>query len=165
MTHTDGFTNVEMLINRFGGMRPMSRKIDVPVSTIQGWKKRDFIPAEHVDKISAAARKHHVSLDGFGISKSVEAHEPINKPTSAQPDLPPENSGKNNDVPPVLNDSPLRPRGNTATFQNNPGIVQGLNAEQLRRDTMRRSALTSFVVVGLVAGAAALLFWHDFREL
>jgi hypothetical protein len=70
MTHQEGLKNVETLINRFGGMRPMSRKMDVAVSTIQGWKKRDYIPAERVEDVVNAAQANNVSLEGFDVANN-----------------------------------------------------------------------------------------------
>jgi hypothetical protein len=47
----------EQIVDRFGGIRPMAAKLDVPVTTVQGWKKRGVIPvARHPDILSAAAR-------------------------------------------------------------------------------------------------------------
>lgn len=54
--------NAAAVIERFGGIRPMSTKTGVPVTTIQGWKKRDVIPANRVDDILVAAAAHNVNL-------------------------------------------------------------------------------------------------------
>lgn len=53
---------VEALIERFGGLRPMAEKLGVPVSTVQGWKKRAAIPANRVGELRAAAERHHIVL-------------------------------------------------------------------------------------------------------
>lgn len=50
------------VIERFGGIRPMSKRIDVPVTTVQGWKKRDKIPAGRKDAIVKAAVKAGIDL-------------------------------------------------------------------------------------------------------
>lgn len=55
--------NAEEVIERFGGIRPMSSKIDVPVTTIQGWKKRNSIPATRRALILEAAETYNVNLD------------------------------------------------------------------------------------------------------
>lgn len=53
----------ERVIEKFGGIRPMAAKLDVPVTTVQGWKKRGAIPqARHAD-ILAAAEPHGIALD------------------------------------------------------------------------------------------------------
>ncbi len=54
--------NAEEIIDRFGGIRPMATKMDVPVTTVQGWKKRNVIPGNRRDDITRAAAQHNVSL-------------------------------------------------------------------------------------------------------
>lgn len=54
--------NAEAVVERFGGIRPMAAKLDVPVTTVQGWKGRNQIPAGRFETIRAAARKHGVDL-------------------------------------------------------------------------------------------------------
>ena len=50
------------IISLFGGIRPMAHKLDVPVSTVQGWKERAAIPTNRHDDILAAASRHAVDL-------------------------------------------------------------------------------------------------------
>jgi len=48
----------EGIIERFGGIRPMAGKLDMPVTTVQGWKKRGIIPqSRHADILSVAVRE------------------------------------------------------------------------------------------------------------
>lgn len=54
--------NASEIIERFGGIRPMAKKIDVAVTTIQGWKKRDTIPAARRDQVLEAAASYDVDL-------------------------------------------------------------------------------------------------------
>lgn len=70
-THNPNTTDPETLvpaaavIDRFGGIRPMAAKLGVPVTTVQGWKKRDVIPGNRRADILRAAQTHGVSLDGL----------------------------------------------------------------------------------------------------
>lgn len=57
--------NAVLVIKRFGGIRPMATKMDIPVTTVQGWKKRNTIPANRRDDVLVAAAKHGVDLDGL----------------------------------------------------------------------------------------------------
>ncbi len=50
------------VIDRFGGIRPMSAKLGVPVTTVQGWKERDAIPDRRWAEIAAAANRHDINL-------------------------------------------------------------------------------------------------------
>ncbi len=54
--------NAEKIIERFGGIRPMATKIGVPVTTVQGWKKRDAIPENRLQDILAAANQNGIDL-------------------------------------------------------------------------------------------------------
>lgn len=57
-----GIDNASEIIERFGGIRPMASKMDVPVTTVQGWKKRDVIPGSRRHEVLSAARDHDVDL-------------------------------------------------------------------------------------------------------
>src|ERR1700722_7842978 len=53
----------ESVIDRFGGIRPMATKLAIPVTTVQGWKKRGIIPqVRHADILAAAAREN-ITID------------------------------------------------------------------------------------------------------
>jgi len=55
--------NAQGVIEAFGGIRPMAKKMGVAVTTVQGWKKRNAIPGKRLDEILNAAREHDVDLD------------------------------------------------------------------------------------------------------
>ena len=52
------------IIDAFGGIRPMAARLDIPVSTVQGWKQRDSIPAGRMEAIRAAAEAADIDLTG-----------------------------------------------------------------------------------------------------
>jgi hypothetical protein len=63
---TDGtIPHGEAIVERFGGIRPMANKLNVAVTTVQGWKKRDAIPLDRRDAIIEAAALHGVNLKGL----------------------------------------------------------------------------------------------------
>ena len=72
------------VIGAFGGIRPMANKLDVPVSTVQGWKERGVIPESRHDEIRAAATAHDVALDDADLDASAEV------PPEAHPEAPAE---------------------------------------------------------------------------
>jgi hypothetical protein len=83
----------ERIIERFGGIRPMASKVEVPVTTVQGWKKRGAIPSNrHPDLIAAAAR-HNIALDPAELEAAAPAdergadpaHEPVEPEAVAVP--------------------------------------------------------------------------------
>lgn len=57
--------NAVGIIEAFGGIRPMSAKVNVAVTTIQGWKKRDAIPANRKAAVFKAAKEHNIDLSAF----------------------------------------------------------------------------------------------------
>jgi hypothetical protein len=50
------------IIAAFGGIRPMAAKLGVPVSTVQGWKQRDSIPAGRMAEIRQISTENDISL-------------------------------------------------------------------------------------------------------
>lgn len=79
--------NAEAVIEQFGGIRPMAAKMEVAVTTVQGWKKRNVIPADRADAVRAAARRHQISLDGIGDPAPVIEERPEPKqPEQKQPE-------------------------------------------------------------------------------
>lgn len=57
--------NAAEIIEKFGGIRPMSSKINVAVTTIQGWKKRGVIPAGRAASIIEAAKEHNIDISDY----------------------------------------------------------------------------------------------------
>ncbi len=62
------------IIAAFGGIRPMANKLNVPVSTVQGWKQRDTIPAARMDDIRKVAGENGIILpDTAGAPTIIDA--------------------------------------------------------------------------------------------
>lgn len=59
------FPSAAAVISAFGGIRPMAARLDVPVSTVQGWKQRDAIPENRFEQIREVARADGIDLDGL----------------------------------------------------------------------------------------------------
>ncbi len=68
------------VIEAFGGIRPMAKKLGVAVTTIQGWKERNAIPIRRLDEIRAAAAREGIDLGALAIP----AEEPL-EPRGATP--------------------------------------------------------------------------------
>lgn len=70
-----GNAAVDRIVERFGGIRPMANKLDTPVTTVQGWKKRGAIPlARHAD-LRAAAAKHRIKLDDADLDAATPSED------------------------------------------------------------------------------------------
>jgi hypothetical protein len=69
--------NASDIIDRFGGIRPMSTKTGIPVTTIQGWKQRNAIPANRRNELIDAANQHGIMLGRLLIDIAGEKIEEI----------------------------------------------------------------------------------------
>ncbi len=75
VTNSNGSGAVDRIVERFGGIRPMANKLDTPVTTVQGWKKRGAIPlARHAD-LRAAAAKFRIKLDDADLDAATPTEE------------------------------------------------------------------------------------------
>lgn len=83
---TDALKNASAIIERFGGIRPMAAKIGAPVTTVQGWKKRDVIPGARRGDVIKAANDNGIDIaDLLDGSASVASPSPFMTPSSAAP--------------------------------------------------------------------------------
>ncbi|MEO3434232.1 mitofilin family membrane protein [Inquilinus sp. CAU 1745] len=88
----------ERVIAAFGGIRPMASKLGIPVTTVQGWKKRQAIPVSRHDDIRAAAIAHVVVLDRADLAASAGPDE---SPTKEE-----DKAGHVTDIPTDRPDAP-----------------------------------------------------------
>lgn len=72
--HLTDAVDAEALIDAFGGIRPMAHKLDVAVSTVQGWKLRNHIPPARLDDIEKAASENDIDLTEI-IKKTSEGED------------------------------------------------------------------------------------------
>ncbi len=82
--------NAVEVIERFGGIRPMASKMNVPVTTVQGWKKRNTIPEDRVEDVVKAAKEHNIDLSGIEKARASVANENTQKtqPSSSKLEKP-----------------------------------------------------------------------------
>ncbi len=52
----DAISPADVVIKTFGGITATARAIDIPISTVQGWKERRKVPQEHWIKLQDAAK-------------------------------------------------------------------------------------------------------------
>ncbi|HYE49992.1 MAG TPA: hypothetical protein VEB20_10420 [Azospirillaceae bacterium] len=50
------------IIDKFGGITPLARRLNKPITTVQKWKTSGFIPARHQQDVLDAAREDGLSL-------------------------------------------------------------------------------------------------------
>jgi len=180
-TEPEALQNAEQIIERFGGIRPMASKINVAVTTIQGWKKRGVIPARRRDEILSAADKHDIDLsdlmasaenDNAAQTQETATKEPETEPTepleleekaAPEPAKTPEKPAAKQTPPP----EPAQPQPKTSTPitganppKQDPESVKQI--EKLVKDETRAVRRASWMTAAIVAagiGAVALLLW------
>ncbi|MEE3625864.1 hypothetical protein UCD39_18060 [Nitrospirillum sp. BR 11752] len=66
---------VDAIVERFGGIRPMAAKLGIPVTTVQGWKKRGHIPPNRRADLEAAATRLGIPLTAAELDAVMGAPE------------------------------------------------------------------------------------------
>ena len=151
------------IIERFGGIRPMATKLDVPVTTVQGWKKREAIPVNRKDEIIAAAEKHDVEVADLLTEKDAapkQAQPTPERPT--QPTAPasetPKAAAPKVEAPKTETPrpQPINPRLSPAQQEN---VINPQNAAQQARSTQSLiNGIVGGVSIAALAGVLGLLF-------
>jgi hypothetical protein len=159
MTTQDGIGNVDLIINRFGGLRPMARKMNVHASTIQGWKKRGMIPAERMNEFLKAAKDNNISLDGINIPVKIEEERSREAEIPSQPYESPLKPKM-----PETNAKPHKKRKVETRFdkKQHPTLVSG---GQIKRQIVKQSLITTFSVFIILFIIGYILFGEEAKEL
>lgn len=76
---------VQEVIQAFGGLRPLAKVLGVAVSTVQGWKERDSIPATRHEEILKAAAEQSLVLDVMLVRACDTAREAKPAPLKTAP--------------------------------------------------------------------------------
>jgi hypothetical protein len=181
MSKKQPIKNATKVIERFGGIRPMAAKIDTPVTTVQGWKKRDVIPGTRRDQIMKAADELNIDLSDINenVANQNEAKTETQKP-EAKKDLPrpkteevkkssavpvtskleEKTDGKQNQVSDAVASAveatrhvPKKPTASAST-SNQDDILAAIEANN--RKTLARSA---WIAVGMILMAAFVIFF------
>lgn len=147
--------NGAAIIERFGGIRPMASKINVPVTTVQGWKKRDAIPVSRIEQIQQAAREHNLDISDI-LKASNENEKPVSTESSASVRAEKVSSFESRF------DTRLDNPGVPAPSSTFVGPVTGDVAKkilQAERKAIAKSMAINFVFIIGALGAAFALLW------
>ena len=186
----DAIEDAETLIDRFGGIRPMANKMDVPVTTVQGWKKRNVIPANRRDDVIAAARLHNVDISDILDIESVanentEGDAQTQAPALAQAPVPapaqeaalepiaepvsvtltenlPEPAQKPEQAEEQTSDNVDALRESREGYVTMDELDQKLNA--LQKKNSSNNTVTAVAVLVIALGAVAAFFWPQFQS-
>lgn len=127
--------NAEEIIERFGGIRPMATKMDVPVTTVQGWKKRNVIPGNRRDDVVDAAARNNIDLSGLVVS------------------APPANANVSQFHRPSDSAPPLRKR----EWQDHDDLMSAIKESEQKAITT--SVWTAAALIAVAIGAGVLFLW------
>ncbi len=163
--------NASVIIERFGGIRPMAAKVGAPVTTVQGWKKRDVIPGSRREDVLNAANENRIDLsDLLKDEANVKPFPGIDKPgAGAEGGFGDTSSPSGNDnvkisVEPFRSQpksfpSSLSPRIDTTHEELMDAIAKG------QKKAVRASIWTGVILAGLVAGGAYLAFQPSAKKI
>lgn len=160
------------IIERFGGIRPMATKMDVPVTTVQGWKKREAIPENRKDEIVKAAAAHDVKLDDLLNAPKVEVaparpieavpvekpvEKPVEQPQAKAPVEPQPQQQQQEQAAP--RPQPINPRVSAAQKENVMAAQQTMQHTAQARSTQSLiNGIVGGVSIAALAGVLGLLF-------
>lgn len=167
--------NAGEIIERFGGIRPMAAKIDAPVTTVQGWKKRDVIPGTRRDQVMAAASENNIDLSdlvsGAGVAnqnavsapKNVQAATVPQSPASVPSSAPQQQAAApKQEAPRQQEPKPAPTKSSQAGSPAHDSLMMAIEANN--RKTMAASAWIATGLILLAGGVAAFVFWPSVKE-
>lgn len=165
--NNDTLGNAEEIIERFGGIRPMSTKTNIPVTTIQGWKKRGAIPASRRDDLLKAARSHDVKLEDLlgkaGAPANENAGAAVTRPSAPVADPAPMHTEPQKitvSEPASYAEPQYTPR--SAGSGDHERIKAEMAAE--RQKALVQSVAICAGLIVLIGGAAVALLWPEFED-
>ena len=150
------------IIERFGGIRPMAAKIDVPVTTVQGWKKRDVIPAARRSLIIQAAEQNNIDLSDLGSNTNTINDTAVTAPQSS----PKQNTA---DTPSPAHDTTNTTQPTATTQDKQPTTAPTHDAilaamEETRQKTLVQSVWIATGLILLAGTAAVFLLWPSMQK-
>jgi len=134
----------EQVIERFGGIRPMASKMSVPVTTVQGWKKRNVIPGNRREDVIRAARQNNIEISDI-LYKSVANDTSFGAVMSAA-------KAADASYAPRVVETPAQPAREGIDLE---ALLSKIKQSESR--AVKKSAAITVTVVSAVAIAAAIL--------
>ncbi len=160
MSKNKPITNASEIIERFGGIRPMAAKIDTPVTTVQGWKKRDVIPANRRDQIMSAAADHNIDLSGLTDSASVANENKSEVQTSKELPKPKAKVEKEETSAPKAASQPVASAPKTQTSKSTKSSVdQNEILAAIEANNRKTLAASTWIAVVMILIAAVIMFF------
>ncbi len=164
--------NASAIIERFGGIRPMAAKVGAPVTTVQGWKKRDVIPGSRRDDVLKAANENNIDISDLAAGSmqretvSVQS-APYIPARDAMDDLAGDENKDNIkiSVEPIMRPQPKTfPSSFTTSIDTTHEDLMAAIAKGQKK-AVRASLWTATAFVLLLGGAAAAFMWPSVQKI
>ncbi|MGB4107946.1 MAG: mitofilin family membrane protein [Alphaproteobacteria bacterium] len=156
-TEPAALENAEAIIEMFGGIRPMATKINVPVTTVQGWKKRNVIPGTRREEILRVAQQL-----GLDVAKIMQPGQSAMQGSGAN--IPETVANENNGRAPLNLSTPLRTEEAILSARR-PGTLESELMRTERRAVAKSAAINLFLVLLAIIAAVLLLLPQSERRL
>ncbi len=167
--------NAEEIIKRFGGIRPMANKMRVPVTTVQGWKKRNVIPGNRKEEILEAATENGIDLSDMPDFAANENGKPETTDPETKEELSIASEPKEKSEEPVT----LSARENSEISEPEftPGRKEVKRSEPSRNEeilarmrgvekkAVRQSAWVASVLVAVAIAGGAFIMWPTAQKV
>lgn len=155
---SNALENAGEIIERFGGIRPMAKKIDIAVTTVQGWKKRNVIPGTRRELVLQAAATHNVDLSDI-----------INQPSAAPSSAANENAFGEQTAPasvPTVRVAEFPQQSAAHTVPRAAGFSGELDQKlaETENRAVKKSTWINAVIIVLVVAAVAVLLWPGQKQ-
>ena len=161
--NSQAIENAEKIIEKFGGIRPMAKKMEVAVTTVQGWKKRNVIPANRRGQVIEAAGVHNIDIseyiDGAAVTTAPEASPPANE--NAEEKQPITLSAS---VSTPVSEAPVKSELSAAHTSENPNDTKQDKAftahmAQVEEKTVNKTLWVNVVFILVSIAAVLALLW------
>lgn len=158
--------NAGDIIERFGGIRPMAAKIDTPVTTVQGWKKRDVIPGTRRAQILSAAAQNNINIDDLVSGAANVSVSNTAKPKASKTKVVVENKAQEAKQSEIKEGESIAPMAAVPKAKPTNKTHDDLMAtiEANNRKTMAASAWIATAFILLAIAVAAFLLWPKVQQ-
>ncbi len=158
--------HAEEIIERFGGIRPMAKKMELAVTTVQGWKKRGSIPARRYDQLLETARNHDIDIADL-LNTGLIANENATTAKQKQEPQQPSTTQKQSLKAPSTSTSPIVQKSATQTSQTRYNEqISDLDTclANIERRAVKKSVAINTALTLLAVSAVAILLWPSPKE-
>lgn len=131
------------VVAAFGGIRPMANKLGLAVSTVQGWKQRNAIPASRHPAIMTAARDSGIALDEATLAAS---DHPDGEPAPAASRKTKSKAKANQRIKPAAVPTPERPEDAAPKAEESTGAIAPDEAPKAEAPKAARAETTGSAI-------------------